>query len=79
MCTSDVWVPIIGRMPLDTEKIEAVRKKLRLTQEGAAKKAGLAGRQHWNNIVNGNQGGITLTTLEKIAKALKVKARDLLK
>ena len=72
-------MPIIEPLPLNTEKIEAARHKLGLTQEEAAKKAGLAGRQHWNNIVNGNQGGINLTTLEKIAKALDVTARDLLK
>lgn len=64
---------------LDTEKIERIRKKLNLTQQEAAERAGLSGRQHWGNIVSGRQGGITLATLGKIADALGVKAKELLK
>lgn len=64
---------------LDTEKIKALREKLGLTQEQAANKAGLESRQAWNKIEAGRQPSITLTTLDKIAAALGVKAKDLLK
>ena len=64
---------------LDTEKIQALRTKLGLTQEEAAKRAGFKGRQAWNNVESGRQVSISLATLDKIARALGVKARDLLK
>ena len=70
---------ILSTMPLNTEKIEALRVKKGWTQEEAARAAGLSGRQHWNNIVSGKQSGITLATLEKIAQALGCRAKDLLK
>jgi transcriptional regulator with XRE-family HTH domain len=66
-------------VPIDTDKIETLRKTLKLTQAEAAGKAGLSGAQHWCKIVRGKQNGISVTTLEKIAKALGVKAKDLLK
>lgn len=64
---------------LDTEKIERLRAEKEWTQEEAAKRAKLAGRQQWNAIVTGRQSGMTLATLAKIAAALGVKAKDLLK
>jgi len=65
---------------LDVEKIERLRKGLGISQAEAAIKAELGGgRQQWNNIVKGRQDGITLATLEKIAAALGVQAKDLLK
>ena len=71
---------MLGDMPLDVEKIEQLREKRGWSQAHAATAAGLGGgRQQWNNIVNGNQGGITLATLEKIAAALGVSAKALLK
>ena len=45
----------------------------------AAAKAGLMSGQHWNNIEASDGQIVTLATLEKIAKALGVKAKDLLK
>ena len=68
-----------GPMPLDREKIKSRRLKLGLSQEQAAEKAKLGGgRQQWSNIENGGDASITLTTLEKVAAALGVKAKDLL-
>jgi transcriptional regulator with XRE-family HTH domain len=64
---------------LDLEKIEALRHKKNLTQQQAADAARLAGRQQWNAIVQGRQTGMTLTTLAKIATALGVKPKDLMK
>lgn len=64
---------------LDTEKIKALREKLKITQDEAAKRAGFKSRQAWNNIESGRQASISLATLDKIAEALGCKARDLLK
>ncbi len=50
-----------------------------MTQEEAAKAAGLSSRQAWHNIEAGRQPKIQLDILENVAKALGVKAKDLLK
>jgi transcriptional regulator with XRE-family HTH domain len=63
---------------LDLEKIKQLREKLGLTQEQAAHRAGFKSRQAWFNIESGGQSP-SLATLDKIAAALGVKARDLLK
>jgi transcriptional regulator with XRE-family HTH domain len=65
-------------MPIDIEKIKRFREKLGWTQEQAAKAAGLANRQHWNQIETGLRDNLTVDTLEKVAMALGVKAKDLL-
>jgi transcriptional regulator with XRE-family HTH domain len=64
---------------LDVAKMKSLREKLGLSQEEAAKRAGLKGRQRWNDIESGRKAAITLTTLDQIAKALGVKAKELLK
>jgi transcriptional regulator with XRE-family HTH domain len=64
---------------LDTRKLRQLRGRLGITQEQAAKKAGLRSRQHWNKIEAGRAGSITLDTLGRVAKALGVKATDLLR
>lgn len=64
---------------LDVEKVRAIREGLGLTQEQAAQRAGFKSRQHWNKIEGDRAGAITLDTLDAIAKALGVKAKDLLK
>jgi transcriptional regulator with XRE-family HTH domain len=64
---------------LDVQKIKQLREKLELTQEQAAMKAGLKTRQRWNAIESGREASINLVTLGKVAKALGVKAKDLLK
>ena len=66
-------------MGIDAEKIERLREGRGLSQEEAARLAGLGGRQKWSDIVAGRRKNVTIETLEKIAKALGVKARDLLK
>jgi transcriptional regulator with XRE-family HTH domain len=63
---------------LDLHKLRARREELGLTQEQAAKAAGMSSRQAWNNVESGRQSP-TLETLDRIAKALKMKARDLVK
>jgi transcriptional regulator with XRE-family HTH domain len=64
---------------IDIEKIKALREKLGLSQAEAAEKAGMNGRQDWSAIETGRRPGITVATLEKIASALGVRAKDLLK
>lgn len=63
---------------LDTEKMEKLRKKLGLSQEEAARRAGLAGKQVWNDIVRRRRHNITMETLDAIAFALACKSRDLI-
>jgi transcriptional regulator with XRE-family HTH domain len=64
---------------LDVKKIQSLREKAGMSQAEAARKAGLTGRQHWHDIESGRKASMTLTTLDKIAKALGVKAKELLK
>jgi DNA-binding XRE family transcriptional regulator len=64
---------------LDIEKLRKLREKAGLSQEDAAKRAGLNSRQAWYNIESGLQANVTMTTLDSLAKALGVKARDLVK
>ena len=66
-------------MPLDITKMRELREKRGLSLAQAAKAAGFAGRQQWHQIESGQRTNIELNTLEKIAEALGVKARDLLK
>lgn len=60
------------------KKLREARLKAGLTQKEAAARVGLSSRQAWNNIERG-RADVTLRTLDKIAAALGVKARDLLK
>jgi len=66
-------------MPLDIAKIRALREKLGMTQDEAAKAAGLGTRQRWHGIESGTVTNIKLETLEAVAAALGVKSKDLLK
>jgi transcriptional regulator with XRE-family HTH domain len=66
-------------MLLDIQKIAALREKKELSQDAAATAAGFTGRQKWNDIEAGRRTNITLETLERIANALGVKPRELLK
>lgn len=65
-------------MSVDLEKIRSLREELELSQEAAAKKAGFTSRQAWHKIESGQQEPL-VSTLDRIAKALGVKAKDLLK
>jgi transcriptional regulator with XRE-family HTH domain len=64
---------------LDTSRIKELREGRGLSQEEAARIAGVGGRQNWNAIENGRKANITLETLAAVAKALGVKAKELLK
>lgn len=66
-------------MGLDFEKLKTLRDRRGLTQEEAATLAGLSGRQRWNDIESGRKVNVTIETLEAVAKAVGVKAKDLLK
>lgn len=73
-CVDEVLVP------LDKEKIKALREKLGLTFDQAAKKGGLSGGAgDWWRIEAGKRKNLTLETLDRIAHALGVQAKDLLK
>ncbi|HEY1687193.1 MAG TPA: helix-turn-helix transcriptional regulator [Tepidisphaeraceae bacterium] len=63
---------------VDGDKIKRAREKLGLTQEEAAKLAGLSGKSAWYHLETGRRQP-SMATLDKIAKALKTKPKDLLK
>lgn len=63
---------------LDLEKLRNARERAGLTQQAAAAASGLASRQVWNNIERGRTD-VTLATLDRIAAALGVKPKSLLK
>ncbi len=70
------------RRVLNTDWIKSRREALSLTQEQAAEAAGLKSKQHWYAVESGATGGksgITLGTLNAIAKALKCDPKELLK
>jgi transcriptional regulator with XRE-family HTH domain len=64
---------------LDTRKIRELREAAGMTQAAAAARAGLPGPQVWSDIENGRRPNITIETLDRIARALGVKAAELLK
>ncbi len=64
---------------LDVAKIKDRREKLGLSMAQAAAKAGLSGPQQWFDIETGRRDSITLRTLAKVAAALQMSARSLLK
>ncbi len=64
---------------LDIAKIKSLREKAGLSVADAARAAGLKSRQHWQGVESGTAANPTLQTIEAIAKALGVKAKDLLK
>jgi transcriptional regulator with XRE-family HTH domain len=68
-----------GKVPVNHEKIRELRESLGLTQEQAAKLAGMKGKAQWSELERGRYKSMTVTTLERVAAALGVKARDLLK
>jgi transcriptional regulator with XRE-family HTH domain len=68
-----------SRIPLDAAKIRQLREALGLSQVQAAKLAGLPSSQVWSDIERGRRKNLTIESLERVAKALGVSARDLLK
>lgn len=69
----------ISAIMLDTAKVKSLREKMGITQQEAAEGAGMTSKQQWNDIESGRRPNVSLDTLNKIAKALGVKAKDLLK
>lgn len=63
---------------VDLRKMKRLRLALGLTMDQAAQKAGFYGRQRWYELESGRRG-MGIKTLEKVAKALGVKAAELLK
>ena len=64
---------------LDTGRVKQERERQQLSMAAAARLAGMTAAQTWERIENGNGLSLTLRTLNKIAKALGIPARDLLK
>jgi transcriptional regulator with XRE-family HTH domain len=64
---------------LDLRKMKSLREAAGLTLEQASKAAGFTNAQQWHLIESGRRSNITMDTLGKIAKALGVKSKDLLK
>lgn len=64
---------------LDTAKVKARREELGLSQQAAADLAEMSHAQAWSRIELGDGESVTLRTVSKIARALKVPAKDLLK
>lgn len=65
---------------LDVEKIRELRTARGWTQQQAADHADLpGGKVRWGDIETGRRANVTLETLERIADALGVEPRDLLK
>jgi transcriptional regulator with XRE-family HTH domain len=79
MSTMSATIADKSSIPIDTDKIRRLRESLDLTMEEAAKRAKLSHRQTWYQIETGRRTNLTLAVLENIAKALGVKAKDLLK
>jgi transcriptional regulator with XRE-family HTH domain len=70
----------VADLHLDTKKIRQLRNALDLTMEQAAEAAGFtSGRQYWYQLESGRQTDVPISTLGRIAKALKCKPEDLLK
>ena len=68
----------MANVALNIEMMKLKREKKGLSQSAAAELAGLS-RQRWNDIESGRKPNIELDTLDRIAAALGVKAKDLLK
>jgi transcriptional regulator with XRE-family HTH domain len=78
-CLHCLSLPDNRDVPVDHKKIRAIRRQKDITQEKAAKLAGLPSRQAWHQIESGRSDDMKVSTLERIAKALGVQPSDLLK
>ncbi|HEV2296527.1 MAG TPA: helix-turn-helix transcriptional regulator [Tepidisphaeraceae bacterium] len=67
------------RIPLDAPKVRELREAQKLSQAALAKRAGLPSAQYLSDIERGIRVNLTIETLDRIAAALGVKAKDLLK
>lgn len=66
-------------MCLNTERIRTRREELGLTQQQAADLSDLGSKQAWNNVEHGRDENVTLERLSRIAAALKLHPRELIK
>ncbi len=66
-------------MQLDVSKIKKLRERIGLSQAQAAKQASFPSGHYWSDIEAGRRCNPTLNTLNKVADALGVTAKDLLK
>jgi transcriptional regulator with XRE-family HTH domain len=62
---------------IDNEKIKQRREELGMTQEDAARRAGLPSKQAWYNVESGVKKRIAAETLYRVAVALSVRMEDL--
>jgi transcriptional regulator with XRE-family HTH domain len=60
-----------GAMPLNVPYIKRRREQLGLTQQQCAEIARFPNSQKWSNYENGRIRDLQLSTLERIAKALR--------
>lgn len=66
-------------MPVDFEKMKQLRLDQDLTLAEVARRAKLANRQQLHQIERGLRPNLTINTLDRIAAALGVTVKDLLK
>jgi transcriptional regulator with XRE-family HTH domain len=66
-------------IPLDRHKIKRLRESAGLSQVELARRAGQTSSQIISDIERGRRTNITIATLDRIAAALGVSAKDLLK
>lgn len=64
---------------LDPAKVKAKREAMKLTQEEAAQRGGLASKQKWSDIESGRIPNPRLDTVVGVASALKCSIEDLLR
>ena len=64
---------------VDFERIRKLRERAGLSKSRMAQKAGFATTQQWHAIEVGRRPDLRISTIDRIAAALGVKARDLLK
>lgn len=69
---------MLASMGLDIEKMKELRERLGISQSEAARRSGMPAQQAWHRIESGTHTNISIETLERIAAALGVDARDLL-
>ena len=73
------WLGLLKRNEMLTDRRRVIGEKRGLSMDTAAQNAQLANRQRWYIIESGRKTNITIDTLNRIAAALGVKAKDLLK
>jgi transcriptional regulator with XRE-family HTH domain len=65
-------------VPLDTHKLRALRVGRGWTYAEAAERAGMTNRQRWYAVESGQRADPSISTVERMARALGVTVDDLL-